>query len=261
MARAMWKGVIAFGDVEVPVKLYSAVQEEGVHFRLLHEADQVPVRQEMVNPETGEVVPRESIRKGFEVESGEFVVLGEDELEKLRPKASRTIEITGFIEPPEVDAQWYDRPYYLGPDANDSLYFALADALEQSGREGLARWVMRKTEYRGALRVRDGYLALMTLRSAEEVVPATALEVPAGREPDAREIRMARQLVEALEGPFEPEEFRDEYRDRVLELVEAKAAGRSIPRGKAPPRRTEGSLAAALEASVKRAKKKGKAAA
>jgi DNA end-binding protein Ku len=255
VARAIWKGVITFGDVEVPVKLYSAVQDRGIHFRLLHEDDLVPVSQEMVNPESGEVVPRERIRRGFEVARGEYVLLDDDELEALEPKASRTIEITRFVDPAAVDHQWYDRPYYVGPDDDDAEYFALARALDDSGMEGIARWVMRKKEYRGALRVRDGRLAMVTLRSPDEVVPAAALGAPGGRKPDARELRMARQLVEALEGPFDPEEFRDEYRDRVLELVEAKAEGRSIPRKKAEKRKTGGSLEAALSASLKRAKK------
>lgn len=254
MARAIWKGVITFGDVEVPVKLYSAVQDRGIHFRLLHEKDLVPVRQEMINPDTGEAVAHESIRRGFEVERGEYVILEDDELEALEPKASRTIEITRFVDPADVDHQWYDRPYYLGPDDDAADYFALAAALEKSGKEGIARWVMRKKEYHGALRVRDGRLAMVTLRSPEEVVPASTLGTPGGREPDQRELRMAQQLVEALEGPFDPEAFRDEYRDRVLELVEAKAAGRKVPRKKAEKRKTEGSLEAALSASLKRAK-------
>jgi DNA end-binding protein Ku len=255
VARAIWKGVITFGDVEVPVKLYSAVQDRGIHFRLLHEDDLVPVSQEMVNPESGEVVPREQIRRGFEVARGEYVLLDDEELAALEPEASRTIEITRFVDPAAVDHQWYDRPYYVGPDDNDAEYFALARALEDSGMEGIARWVMRKKEYRGALRVRAGRLAMVTLRSPDEVVPAASLGAPGGRKPDARELRMARQLVAALEGPFDPEDFRDEYRDRVLELVEAKAEGRSLPRRKAEKKETGGSLEAALSASLKRAKK------
>lgn len=258
MARAIWKGVITFGAAEVPVKLYSAVEEQGVHFRLLHEPDLVPVRQEMVNPESGEVVPSDRIRRGFEVEKGVFVLLDEEELEELEPESSRTIEITRFVDPADVDPQWYDRPYYLGPDDNRTEYFALADALEESGMEGIARWVMRKRPYAGALRVRDGYLALVTLRAAEEVLPASSLDAPGGRAADERELKMARQLVDALTGPFEPEEYRDEYRDRVLELVEAKAEGRALPRAKAAKRKEAGSLADALQASLSRAKKKGK---
>jgi DNA end-binding protein Ku len=231
------------------------VEERGVHFRLLHEPDLVPVKQEMVNAETGEAVPSERIRRGFEVDRGVYVMLEEDELESLHPESSRTIEITRFVEPAAVDHQWYDRPYYLGPDDNKAEYFALADALESTGMEGIARWVMRKRPYAGALRVRDGYLALVTLRSADEVVPASALDAPGGRPADERELKMARQLVEALSGPFEPEQYRDEYRDRVMELVEAKAAGRRIPRAKTPKRKEAGSLTDALQASLSRAKK------
>jgi DNA end-binding protein Ku len=259
MARAIWKGTITFGEVEVPVKLYSAVEDRGVRFRLLHEPDLVPVKQEMVNPETDDVVPSDRIRRGFEVERGVFVMLDDEELEGLQPAASRKIEITRFVDPSAVDHQWYDRPYYLGPDSDNAGYFALADALEESGLEGIARWVMRKRPYTGALRVREGHLAMVTLRSAEEVVPASALATPGGRSPDERELKMARQLVEALQGPFEPEQYRDEYRDRVLELVEAKAEGRALPRAKAAKRKSAGSLADALQASLKSAKKKGRA--
>ena len=254
-ARAIWKGVIRFADVEVPVKLYSAAQDRGVHFRLLHSDDLVPVRQEMINPETEDVVPRERMKKGFEAESGLFVILEEEELDALEPKASRDIEITRFVDPARISHQWYERPYFLGPDGDESAYFALAEALGGTGKEGVARWVMRKKEYVGALRVRDGYLALVTLRSADEVVPSSALEAPGGRKPDDREIKMAQQLIEALTGPFEPELYRDEYRDRVVELVEAKAEGRSIPRKRAKPKKTEGSLSNALQASLKRARK------
>lgn len=260
MARAIWKGVITFGKAKVPVKLYSAVEERGVHFRLLHEPDLVPVRQEMVNADTGEVVPREQMRRGFEVDRGVYVMLEDEELEDLIPESSRTIEITRFIDATALDHQWYDRPYFLGPDDNKSEYFALADALESTGMEGIARWVMRKRPYVGALRVRDGYLALVTLRSADEVVPASALESPGGRDPDERELKMARQLVEALRGPFEPEQYRDEYRDRVMKLIEAKASGKRVPRAKAPKRKEAGSLTDALQASLARAKKERKVA-
>jgi DNA end-binding protein Ku len=255
MARAIWKGVVSFEDVEVPVKLYSAVQERGVHFRLLHEKDLEPVQQRMVNPVTGKVVEYEDVRRGFEVERGVFVLIDDDELEALEPEPSRTIEITRFVPPGTITHQWYDRPYFLGPDDDEGAYFALARALAEQEREGVARWVMRKKSYAGALRAEGDHLALITLRNAGEVVPVSALEAPGGRALDERELRMAKQLIAALEDEFDPTEYRDEFRDRVLELVHAKAEGRSITRKRAAKKAPQKPLAALLEASVASARK------
>lgn len=255
MARAIWKGVIRFTDVAVPVKLYSAVQERGVHFRLLHEKDLEPVRQEMVNPETGEVVEYESVRRAFATEDGDLVMLDEAELAELEPEASRDIEITRFVESGAITHQWYDRPYYLGPDESDADYFALTEALRKQKREGVARWAMRKKEYAGALRVEGDYLMLMTLRHAGEVVSSSALKAPGGRALDKREVQMAKQLVSALEGDLDLAAFRDEYRDRVIELVEAKAEGKVVRFPKAPGKKVDESLAKALEQSIAAARK------
>ncbi len=228
MARAIWKGVIRFGGVAVPVKLYSAVQDRNVHFRLLHDRDRTPLKQRMVDPVSGDVVPYEEIRKGYETEDGAFVMLEPEELEELEPDSSRDIEITRFVPPSRINHQWYDRPYYLGPDGDDSSYFALADALERKEVEGLARWTMRKKAYVGALRLEDAYPMLITLRHAGEVLSASELPQPGGRAPDAREVAMARQLIGMLEADYDPTEWRDEYRDRVLDLVETKARGGKV---------------------------------
>jgi DNA end-binding protein Ku len=255
MARAIWKGVIRFGEVEVPVKLYSAVEDRSVHFRLLHEKDGEPIQQHMVNPETGDVVPPDQVRRGFEVEPGVFVILDDEDLARLEPEPSRDIEITRFVPAAEISHQWYERPYFLGPDGDGEEYVALARALGKKGVEGVARWTMRKRPYLGALRARDDYLVLIALRSAEEVVPASALAPPGGRELDAREVAMARQLLSALEGEFDPANFQDEYRERVLALVESKASGQTIelsaPREKEATTR---SLSSVLEASLQRLK-------
>jgi DNA end-binding protein Ku len=256
MARAIWKGVIRFGDVSAPVKLYSAVQDRGVSFRLLSERTLQPVKQRMVNPVTGDEVPYDAVRRGYEVESGVFVVLEPEELESLQPEKSRDMEVTRFVEPSAITHEWYDRPYHLGPDEDVGAYYALTAALERAGKEGVVRWAMRNKEYVGALRVEDGHLTLITLRSPAEVVPASALEPPRGRAPDERELKMAEQLVSALEDEFEPSAFTDEYRDRVLELVEAKAEGKTIPIRKAEERQETEDLSSSLEASIKAAKER-----
>lgn len=254
-ARAIWKGVIRFGDVGVPVKLYAAVEDRSVHFRLLHEPDLVPLEQRMVHPVTEEEVPYEEARRGFETPEG-IVVLDEDELEALEPEPSREIEVHRFVPTGEIDHRWYLRPYWLGPDDSDAAYAALARALEEADREGVASWTMRGKEYHGALRVREGRLDLITLRHAEEVVSVADLEAPGGRELAGPERDMAMQLIEALAGEFTPEAWRDEYRARVLELVEAKASGQVVRfepvRRKGPAGSLEEALAASLEAARER---------
>jgi DNA end-binding protein Ku len=260
-ARAIWKGVIRFDAVEVPVKLYAAVEDRNVQFRLLDEESRAPVRQRMVNPATGDEVPFAETKKGYEAERGTFVVLEDEELEELRPEPSRDIEITRFVPPAELDHRWYQRPYYLGPDAAsdggaERDYFALAAALAKKGREGVARWTMRQKEYVGALRAEGDYLMLVTLRHAGEVIPSAALEAPGGRALAAEEVEMAEKLLSALEDDFDPGRYQDEYRGRVLELIAAKAKGRKLAApAAAPPKAEPESLAKALEASLAQARK------
>src|SRR5262245_5414626 len=225
-ARAMWKGVINIVDARVPVKLYAAVENHDIHFRLLHEKDLTPVTQSLVDPTTDAVVPFADTRRGYLSSEGDMVMLDADELASLTPKESRDIEVGRFVPREAIDAQWYDRPYYLGPDGSDRAYHALTAALERSELEGVARWVMRKRAYVGALRVHAGNLVLVSLRHAGEVVPVESIELPSGPALDRKELDMAKQLMGMLEADFDPNAYRDEYRDRVLELVESKARGK-----------------------------------
>lgn len=256
--RAIWKGTIRVGKLPVPVKLYSAVEDRTVHFRLLHQKDLVPVTQKMIHPGSGEEVPREDIRRGYEVEPGTFVVLDEDELEDLEPEPSRDIEVIAFVDPDQLDHRWYERPYFLGPDGADSSYRALHDALEKEGSEGVVRWTMRKKAYIGALRARNGGLVLVTLRHAGEVVSTEELPRPEGRPLDKKERTMARRLVDALSDEFDPSEWHDQYRKRVMELIETKAEGGEVKLRKFKPRKTgDEGLTDALEASLQELSKKG----
>jgi DNA end-binding protein Ku len=264
-ARAIWKGVVRFGGVELPVKLYSAVEDRKVHFRLLSPKTKQPIRQRMVDPESEEEVPSEEIRKGYEAEPGRFVVFEDEELEALRPEPSREIEVTRFVEEGAIHSQWYDRAYFLGPDpSGDGAggdYWALAAALEKSGREGVARWVMRNKAYAGALRSDGTYLMLVTLRRAGEVISARDLEAPSGPKLEERELRLAERLVEEYEEDVDLAAFRDEYRDKVRELVAAKAEGKGVKLKKLRPRpEPEGSLADALEKSLAERKEARKSA-
>jgi DNA end-binding protein Ku len=249
-ARAIWKGRIRFGGVEVPVKMYSAVQDRSVHFHLLDAKHHERVRQHMIDADSGKVVDPDAIRRAFEGDEGQLAVIEAPELEKVAPKPSRDIEITHFLPPGAIANPWYDRPYWLGPDEEDGGYFALAQAMAKRGVEGLARWVMRNKEYVGALRVEREYLMLITLRHAGEVIPASALPAPSGRDLSERELGMAKQLIGSMEDRFDIAAYHDEYRERVIELIEAKAAGKVVRFPKAPARKTGPSLEDLLERSV-----------
>lgn len=255
MASTIWKGVIRIGQESVPVKLRSAVTDRSVRFRILDEPAGAPVEQRMVNPRTGKAVGYNEIRRGIETESGEIVMLDDKELTGLEPKESRDIEIIRVVPKEAIDHRWYLRPYWLAPEGDSPEYFALAKALEEGEREGVARWTMRKKEYQGALHPHDGYLMLITLRHASEVVSAAELEGPTGRELDPREKKMAAQLIEALSGDFEPEQYEDEYRKRVEELIEAKASGKRIRLEPKRERKAPADLTSALEKSLAAARK------
>ena len=259
-ARAIFRGVLRFEPVEVPVKLYSAVEDRQVRFHLLHDQDLERVRQRMVNPITGREVKREEVRWGAPTGEGEFVILSDEEREAVRAETDRTIRVERFLDPAVIDDRFYERPYWLGPDegAGES-YHALAAALEAEGKEGVARWAMRRKEYVGALRAQNGHLLLVTLRHPEEIVPVRALDPPAGREFEAREIAMAEQLVATLVDRFDPTAVRDEYRERVLALVKAKAEGRSFDFETVEGETGRRPLADLLEASLAESKKREKA--
>lgn len=254
-ARAMWKADLGIGDMRIPVKLYAAVQDRSVHFRLLHAADATPVKQQMVDPETGEPVPKEALQRAVQVERGVFVVLTKDELEALEPAPSRDITVERVLRREKVDLRWFDRPYYLGPDGDEDGYFGLAEALAGRDSIGIAHWTMRKKRYSGALHSRGGYLMLETMRHAEELVRIESIRPPKSREPDAREIKLAEQLIGALADDFDPQRYRDEYRDQVLALLEAKAKGKVVRFPKAERRQPSDSLLKDLKASLAGGKK------
>jgi DNA end-binding protein Ku len=255
--RAIWTGNLKLDSTILPVKLYSAVEDRSVHFHILEAKTKSRVKQQMVHPETGEDVAREEIRKGYEIEPGTFVLVSADELSKLKPKASRDIEILRFVPAGHISHLWYERPYYLGPNRDNVDYFAFVEALRRDKKEGIVRWVMRNTPYVGALGVNGDYLVLIALKHAEEVLSERDLPVPKARGLTDKELKMAWELVQALEGELKLEQFRDEYRDRVLEFVEAKAKGKRprlhVVREKAATTSLAGDLAKSL-ASLKRRK-------
>ena len=259
-ARAIWKGELKVDSTKVPVKLYAALTDQAVRFHILDKGSKTRVKQHMVDPDSGKEVDNVEIQKGFEVEPGTFVILNDKELESLEPRATREIEIKHFVPTRAIAPEFYDRPYYLGPDGDQTAYFALAEALRKQDREGVAHWVMRKQPYVGALRAEGDHLVLFTLRSAEEVLSAKELPRPAGRAPDKRELSMAKQLVELLKGEFNPKDYQDEYRQRVMEFVEQKAKGRAPKLRLVKNRREPASLDKILSKSIE-SLKKGKRAA
>jgi DNA end-binding protein Ku len=259
-ARSIWKGEIKIGTTRIPVKLYSAITDQTVRFHILGDKHRTRVKQHMVIPDSGDVVPNEEIRKGYEVEAGKFVILTEQDLDSLNPKPSREIEISEFVSPEKISQQYYERPYYLGPDGNEKNYFALAAALSNREREGIAHWVMRNKDYSGALRADNGYLMLYTLRTSDEVISAADLPTPLGRAPSQKEVEMAKHLISLLEGEFNPADYKDEYRKRVMEFVDRKAKGHAPRLSSVKSKRQTTSLDSVLAKSIATLKKGKRAA-
>jgi len=260
-ARAIWKGELKLGSNKIPVKLYSGVVDRTVRFHILDDKHLMRVKQHMVNPDSGEEVAKEEIQKGYEIEPGRFVVVTDEELAELEPKPSREIEIAEFVPPEAISQQWYERPYYLGPDGDLQGYFALVDALTNRNREGIAHWVMRNKAYVGALRAEGDYLLLVTLRNAEEVISAKDLPQPSGRAPTQKELNMAKQLVALLEeDEFNAKDYKDEYRERVMEFIEKKARGKAPRLHAVKSKRKVSALDSVLEKSLRSLRKEKRAA-
>lgn len=246
----MWKGVLHIGAQTLAVKLYSAVEDRSIHFRLLHRTDQAPVEQHIVRKDTGKDVPKEDIRKAFAITGDTAVILEPDELATLVPPESRDIELCRFVPRDAISDQFFDRPYYLGPERNTADYFALAQALENSNLIGIARWVMRNKRYLGALTATQGYLALTTLRRAEQVLSFSGVQPAKSAAPSANELKLAEQLVSSISGDFDPQQWQNEYRARLRKMIEAKARGEKPPAHKATKKRPSADLAASLKASL-----------
>jgi DNA end-binding protein Ku len=256
MPRAIWSGAISFGLVNVPVKLYSAVSKKTVRFHQLHDRDGVRIQQKRICPEDGEEVSYENIVKGYEIGPGQHVVVTQEELEGLDPKKTRTIDIEDFVELEDIDPIYYDHPYYLVPDKGaDKAYNLLREAMRDSGRVAIARVVIRQKEHLTAIRPAGDVMTMATMLFGDEVVSPEGIdELPDETETTNRELDMARQLIDSLATDFDPGKYRDEYRERVLDLIERKAEGEEIAiQPEEEPERVP-DLMAALEASVKAAR-------
>ncbi len=261
MPSTAWSGAISFGLVSIPVKLYSAVSRKTVRFHQVDTRTGARVKQKRVSAADGSEVAWDDIAKGYEQASGDYVLLTDSDLSALDPKATKTIEIEQFVDLSEIDPIMYDSPYNVVPDpATPKPYALLLEAMEQSGKVAIARFVMRTKEHICALRPLDGRLVLSTMVYPDEVNdPAEheALEAVADVTVSAKERKVAEALIESLTEPFDPAEYHDEYREKVLDLIEAKAGG-ATEVVEAEPEAEEGEVVdimAALEASIAEAKK------
>jgi DNA end-binding protein Ku len=258
MARAIWSGSISFGLLNVPVKLYSAVSKQTVRFRELREGDSSRVKHKRVAESDGKEVPYDKIVKGYEYAPDQYVVLTKDELSELEPQRSRAIEIQDFVDLDDIDPIYFEQPYYLGPDKGAARAYALlVQAMKESHKVAIARFVLRNKEHLAAIRPMDDVLTLTTMRFHDEVtspgdLDGEVFEEEKPKKPDQREIEMAKQLIESLTGDFKPNSYRDEYREELLDLLERKAAGKEVvsaPTEEVKPTKAP-DLMAALEESL-----------
>jgi DNA end-binding protein Ku len=251
--RPIWSGAISFGLVNVPVKVFSATSSKDVRFHQLDGKSNSRIKQKRVSAVTGEEVPFEDIIKAYEIAPDNYVTITPEELDALDPKATKTIDIEDFVDLDQIDPVYYDRPYYLVPDkGGQKAYALLRNAMRETNKVGIARVVLRTKQYLAAIRPKDDALVMETMLFADEVNPLDELDLP-GPDVDVtdREEKMARSLIDSLTTDFEPDKYRDEYRERVLELIEQKASGQAIvaeTTTEEAPRVVD--LMAALEASL-----------
>ena len=258
MPRPVWTGTISFGLVAIPIKLYHAVSKKSVSFNQLDQRTMSRIRLKKVSADSGEDVPDEEIVKGYEISKGRYVVVDPDELEPFIPSATKSIELEEFVDLAEIDPKYFDSPYIVAPNMTPKPYVLLAKAMEEAGKVAIGRFVMRNKQYVAAIRAVDGTLLMSTMVFADEVVDVGSIEelqVLDTVEVTAKELKMAESLVDSLAAAFEPDKYRDSYREQVLDLIERKAAGEQFEMPAAlaaAPQVVD--LMAALEASVRAAK-------
>jgi len=260
--RTIWKGALSFGLVNIPVGLYPATSDKSIHFNQFEEGTSDRIRYKKVNERTGEEVTNDEIVRGFDLGGGEYVILSEEELESAEPKKSRQIEISDFVNQPDIDPVFFRASYYLAPEGAgaDKAYALLRKAMADADRIGIATMVMRNKEYLVAIRPEDDALALHTMYFSDEVrVPGKELpELPDEGEVSDRELSMAQLLIESMESDWDPDRYHDTHREKVEALIEEKRQGREIViQEPAEPAAKVVDLMEALNASIKAAAKPG----
>ena len=243
MPRSIWSGAISFGLLHIPVQLMTAESPSEISLRMLDRRDHSPIQFKRVNAESGKEVEWKDVVKAFEVEKGEFVPLEPEDIKRAAPEAAQTIEIERFVDRESISAMYFDKPYYLTPGKKaEKGYVLLREVLKRTGRIGIAKVVIRTKEYLCAVMPVGDALVLDLLRWPEEIVDQSELNVPSGK-PDefrisARELEMAEQLIGAMEGEFEPEDYKDTFHDKLVEVIEEKmkkGGKRAAPVSKSKP--------------------------
>ena len=253
--RSIWNGAVAFGAVNVPIKVFGAIEDKAIRFRELHSKDGSEVGHRLVGND-GKEVPKERVVKGYDIGNEEYVVLSNDEIKAADQPARKAIELSDFVPAEQIDPVFYGKPYLLAPQSGaEDAYALLVKALDRAGRVGIGTVSLRQRQQLVSIRPVDGVLRMQVMRFADELVDADKLDVDEpSKKPGKREIDMAGMLVETLAAKFEPDRYDDTYRDRVLAVVKAKEKGEQItlPEPEAPEDRDD--LMAALEASLKASK-------
>jgi len=229
--RAIWKGSISFGLVNIPIALYPATKREELRFRLLRAADLSPVSYKRVAEKDGREVPWDQIVKGYEYEKGKYVVLKDEDFQRVDLEATQTVDIQDFVEVDEIDPMYFYKPYYLEPQkGGDKAYVLLRDALEDSKKVGIAKVVIKTRQYLAGVKPEDSVLILELMHFAEELADPEKLHIPKKLEPGKRELDMAKALVGSMSSKWDPEKYHDDYREALMEVIEEKveAGGKEI---------------------------------
>lgn len=231
MARAIWKGSISFGLVNIPIALYPATRREELKFRLLRQSDLSPVNYKRVAEKDGKEVSWDQIVKGYEYEKGKYVVLKDEDFERVDLEATQTVEIQDFVDQEEIDPMFFYKPYYLEPQkGGDKAYTLLRDALKGSGKVGIAKVVIKTRQYLAGVKPEDGALVLELMHFADELADPGKLHVPKKTEVGKREMNMAKSLIDSMSSKWNPEKYKDDYREALMEVIEEKveAGGKEI---------------------------------
>lgn len=253
--HTMWKGSISFGMVNIPVKMFAATEERDVRFRYLHKKCKNPIKYERECPYCKEEVKSEDIVRGYEYEPGRFVIIEDKDLEAIKPSSAKTVEILDFVNLKEIDPIYFDKSYYLSPQeaGGGKAYSLLRQAMFDSGKIAIARITIRDKQSLAVLRVVDNILVMETIFYPDEVRDVKYVPgVPDNVKIDERELSMAQQLIDNLSASFEPEKYKDDYREALLALIHSKAEGQEIVSAPEAPQHNVIDLMAALQASLKK---------
>jgi len=222
----MWKGSIAFGLVNIPIELYSAVRDHRPHFRMLHKKDESPVSYERVCQTEGKPVGWEELVKGYEYEKGQFVVITKDDFKTAALEKTKTIDILDFVDPNDIDERYFETPYYLQPGKGaDRAYALLREAIRESGKVGIAKIILRDSQHLAAVEVIDEAIVLTMMRFADELADISDLKLPKANDIRPPELKMALQLINNLAGKWDPAKYADEYRDNLMKIIQSKMEG------------------------------------